>query len=118
MCTAITFATNDHYFGRNLDLDFSYNETVTITPRNYVFPMRKVPDLNSHYTIIGMATVVGDYPLYYDAVNEKGLGMAGLNFPAMPTTSRTRKARTTSLPLNLSHTSWELARARLKPRKP
>ena len=81
MCTAITFATNDHYFGRNLDLDFSYNETVTITPRNYVFPMQKVPDLNSHYAIIGMATVVGDYPLYYDAVNEKGLGMAGLNFP-------------------------------------
>ena len=27
-----------------------------------------------------MAHVAGDYPLYYDAVNEKGLGMAGLNF--------------------------------------
>ena len=27
-----------------------------------------------------MAHVVGDYPLYYDAINEKGLGMAGLNF--------------------------------------
>ena len=24
--------------------------------------------------------MAGDYPLYYDAVNEKGLGMAGLNF--------------------------------------
>ena len=24
--------------------------------------------------------VVGDYPLYYDGINEKGLGMAGLNF--------------------------------------
>ena len=27
-----------------------------------------------------MAHVTGDYPLYYDAINEKGLGMAGLNF--------------------------------------
>lgn len=27
-----------------------------------------------------MAHVAGDYPLYYDAINEKGLGMAGLNF--------------------------------------
>lgn len=27
-----------------------------------------------------MAHAAGGYPLYYDAVNEKGLGMAGLNF--------------------------------------
>ncbi len=27
-----------------------------------------------------MAHVAEDYPLYYDAMNEKGLGMAGLNF--------------------------------------
>ena len=31
--------------------------------------------------MIGMATVVDDYPLYYEATNEKGLSMAGLNFP-------------------------------------
>lgn len=30
--------------------------------------------------MIGTAFVAGDYPLYYEAVNEKGLGMAGLNF--------------------------------------
>ena len=35
---------------------------------------------DSHYAIIGMAHIAGDYPLYYDAMNEKGLGMAGLNF--------------------------------------
>ena len=28
-----------------------------------------------------MATVVNDYPLYYDATNEFGISMAGLNFP-------------------------------------
>lgn len=81
MCTAITYKTKDHYFGRNFDLEYSYNETVTITPRNYVFKFRKVESLAMHYAMIGMAYVVGDYPLYYDATNEKGLSMAGLNFP-------------------------------------
>ncbi len=81
MCTAITYKTNDHYFGRNLDLEYSYKETVTITPRNYEFKFRQVENINNHYAIIGMAYVANDYPLYYDAINEKGLGMAGLNFP-------------------------------------
>lgn len=81
MCTAATYKTKDHYFGRNLDLEFSYNETVTVTPRNYPFHFRKVGDLKSHYAMIGMAYVTDDYPLYYDATNEKGLSMAGLNFP-------------------------------------
>lgn len=81
MCTAVTFVTDDHYFGRNLDLDFSYNETVTITPRDFVFTFRKMANLTHHYGLIGMATVVDNYPLYYEATNEKGLSMAGLNFP-------------------------------------
>lgn len=80
MCTAISFSTKDHYFGRNLDLEYSYQETVTITPRNYPFVFRKTERLNNHYAIIGMAYVVENYPLYYDAINEKGLGMAGLSF--------------------------------------
>ena len=81
MCTAATYNTKDHYFGRNLDLEYSYKETITITPRNYSFEFNKVDDINSHYAIIGMAYVENNYPLYYDAINEKGLGMAGLNFP-------------------------------------
>lgn len=80
MCTAATYKTKDHYFGRNLDLEYSYHETVTVTPRNYPFEFRKAGKTESHYAMIGMAFVQG-YPLYYDAVNEKGLGMAGLNFP-------------------------------------
>ena len=62
-------------------MEFSYNETVTVTPRNYPFQFRKVKALESHYAMIGMAFVVDNYPLYYDATNEKGLSMAGLNFP-------------------------------------
>ena len=81
MCTAISFKTKDHYFGRNLDLEFSYGEEVTITPRNYLFRFRNLKDITAHYAIIGMAKIVDNYPLYYDATNEYGLSIAGLNFP-------------------------------------
>ena len=81
MCTAISYKTKDAYFGRNLDLEYSYMETVTITPRNYEFNFRKLKSIKNHYAMIGMAYVSDNYPLYYDAINEYGLGMAGLNFP-------------------------------------
>ena len=81
MCTAVTYRTKDFYFGRTLDYDFSYGDEVTVTPRNYKFFFREAESVESHYAMIGMAHVIRDYPLYYDAVNEKGLGMAGLNFP-------------------------------------
>lgn len=81
MCTAVSFLTKEHYFGRNLDLEYSYIETIAITPRNYPFHFRKKETLKSHYAMIGIAYVQNGYPLYYDATNEKGLSMAGLNFP-------------------------------------
>lgn len=81
MCTAASLKGKVHCFGRNLDLERSYNESVVMTPRNSCFPMRCTDDLTSHYAMIGMATVVQDIPLYYEATNEKGLSMAGLNFP-------------------------------------
>ena len=81
MCTAISYRTRDHYFGRNLDLEYSFKETVTITPRNYAFDFRRMGRMESHFAMIGMACVSQGYPLYYDATNEKGLSVAGLNFP-------------------------------------
>ena len=80
MCTAATYTTKDFYFGRTLDYEFSYGDEVTITPRNYPFNFIEKGTIHTHYAIIGMAHVIQDYPLYYDAINEKGLGMAGLNF--------------------------------------
>ncbi len=80
MCTAITFKTKNFYFGRTLDNDFSYLEEVTVTPRNFVFRFAKYGELKNHYAMIGTAYIPDGYPLYYDAVNEKGLCMAGLNF--------------------------------------
>ena len=80
MCTAATYQTKDFYFGRTLDYEFSYGDQIVVTPRNYHFHFRHTAYPVSHYAIIGMAHVAGDYPLYYDGINEKGLGMAGLNF--------------------------------------
>lgn len=80
MCTAATYRTADFYFGRTLDYEFSYGDEVTVTPRKYPFHFRKKGEVSTHYAMIGMACVADGYPLYYDAVNEKGLGMAGLNF--------------------------------------
>lgn len=80
MCTAATYKTKDFYFGRTLDYEFSYGEEIAVTQRNYKFKLRHMEPLEQHYAIIGMAHMGGDYPLYYDAANEKGLAMAGLNF--------------------------------------
>ncbi len=70
MCTAIRRGS---LFGRTLDLEYSYSEAVSVTPRIY--------GAMEHFAIIGMATVAQGYPLYYDGMNEKGLCMAALNFP-------------------------------------
>lgn len=81
MCTAITFSKKNFYFGRTLDLEETYGEEVVISPRNYPLPFVQMPDLKCHHAIIGMAHVADGYPLYYDAMNETGVCMAGLNFP-------------------------------------
>ena len=80
MCTSISFLTKDHYFGRTLDMECSYNEKVIITPRNYNLKFRMSKTYDKGYAIIGIGTVADNYPLYYDATNEKGLSVAGLNF--------------------------------------
>ncbi|MGN0650400.1 MAG: choloylglycine hydrolase [Oscillospiraceae bacterium] len=80
MCTAATYKTNDFYFGRTLDYEFSYGDEITVTPRRYPFAFRSAGGTDNHYAIIGMAHVADNFPLYYDAVNERGLCIAGLNF--------------------------------------
>ncbi len=81
MCTSVTYVTKDSYFGRNLDLEYTYDTNIVITPKNFQINFRKADTLKAHHAIIGMAVISGGYPLYFDAVNEAGLAMAGLNFP-------------------------------------
>ncbi len=86
MCTAISYqGAHSHYFGRNLDLEFTYQEQVVITPQNYPFRFRNSFVMERHYALIGMAMVCEGYPLYYEATNDQGLSIAGLNFPGIAT---------------------------------
>lgn len=80
MCTAVTYRRTDFYFGRTLDYEHSWGEEVVTTPRNYPLVFRHGTALEKHYALLGMACVANGYPLYFDAVNECGLAMAGLNF--------------------------------------
>ena len=80
MCTATTYKTKDFYFGRTLDYEFSYGDEIVVMPRNYPLSFRKAEKPKTRYAMIGMAFVAGKDPLFYDGINEKGLGMAGLNF--------------------------------------
>lgn len=80
MCTAISLTTSNHYFGRTLDYEFSYGESVVIVPHAFKFAYRHRDSSSRHFAIIGTAHVEDGYPLFYDAANEAGLCMAGLNF--------------------------------------
>ena len=87
MCTSLTLPTPDgtNLFGRTLDLDDHFGESVTLTPRRYPFTFADCYPHTHHYALLGMATVAdgpaaSGYPLYAEAMNEKGLCMAGLRF--------------------------------------
>ena len=85
MCTALTFKTNDFYFGRTLDLDFSYGEEIIVTPRNYPFRFSDKGLISTHYAFIGTALEAEGYPLYYGYVRqlmEKRL--AQIEHPVLP----------------------------------
>ncbi len=77
MCTAISLP---NFFGRNLDNEFSFEESVAITPRNYILSFRREKPIENHLAFIGTAYLKDGYPLYYDGTNEKGLSVAGLSF--------------------------------------
>ena len=110
MCTAITYQTKDHYFGRNLDLEYCYDERVTVTPRNYPFRFRQMGEMPTHYAMIGMAYVSEGYPLYYEATNERGLSMAGLNFPGNACWAQPKEGRDNVSPFEFI--PWVLAQCK------
>lgn len=78
MCTCISAG---RFFGRTLDVEASYDEKVVLVPRQFPLLFRKAEALETHHAILGMAHVEDGYPLFYDAMNEHGLCMAGLYFP-------------------------------------
>ena len=83
MCTAINDNANYHLFGRTLDLEYSLDEQIVITPRRFVFDFLHEKKSYEHYAIIGAAHISDGVPLYYDGMNEKGLCAAALRLPAI-----------------------------------
>ena len=57
MCTSIAMKTNDFYFGRTMDLEYSFNECVVFTPRNYPVSFRKAGMMKHHYALLGIASI-------------------------------------------------------------
>ena len=80
MCTAISIKMREHYFGRNLDLEYSLNECVVVTPRHFPLKFSRSEDICEHLAFIGTAIVEEGTPLHFDGTNEKGLSIAGLRF--------------------------------------
>lgn len=97
MCTSLTFQTSDFYFGRNLDLEYNFSEKIVITPRQYPFIFKFAGTLSEHYAIIGTAQITDGCPLYAEAVNEKGLCLAALNFPGNAVYAETPESGKTNL---------------------
>lgn len=83
MCTCINIIGRGGFFGRTLDLDYSFNEKVIITPRNYQIDFKCDKSITSHCAIIGIGTIVENFPLYAEASNEHGLSIAYLNFKGL-----------------------------------
>ncbi len=80
MCTAVSINGERPLFGRTLDVDCSYGESVITTPRNFRFEFLHEKSEKSHLAMIGIGCVRDGVPLYFDAMNESGLSAAGLNF--------------------------------------
>lgn len=81
MCTCIQLNNKSNaYFGRNLDLDYELNQSILITPKNFTINFKKENAIEKHFAFIGVGININNFPLYADGINEKGLGIAVLNF--------------------------------------
>ena len=78
MCTAISFHGRDFYLGRTLDTEYDFGEVPVFAGRRFSYFNEE--EKNGRYAIIGMAKVIGGYPLFFDGMNEEGLCMAALNY--------------------------------------
>lgn len=104
MCTAVCFRDGGFYFGRNLDYERSYGESVAVMPRRFQIYMRGGEVISEHYAIVGTAHMSEGFPLFYDAMNECGLCIAALNFvgnayyPRLPKNGETAVAQFELMP--------------------
>ena len=89
MCTAICIHEKCALFGRTLDLEDSLGAGVVVTPRGFDFG----EGIISKNAIIGMGIVNEGKALYFDAMNERGLWVAALNFPTRAIYRKAEKSK-------------------------
>lgn len=80
MCTAMAYRNCGLYFLRNFDYERSFSESIATVSRNFPLHFRHQAAISEHYALLGVARIENNYPLFFDAMNEHGLCMAGLNF--------------------------------------
>lgn len=83
MCTGMRFndADGNMFFGRNLDWTFDYGERVLVVPRGFKPASPFGATTQCAHALIGMGLVEQGQPMLFDAGNDAGLAVAGLNFP-------------------------------------
>lgn len=81
MCTAIFENKHGVFFGRTLDLECSFGEKVARLSAGEIYPYIHMGKIECRYSLLGMSIAAEKQLLFYDAVNEKGLSAAALNFP-------------------------------------
>ena len=83
MCTALSICSKEgnYFFGRNMDLAYTFNQSVIIMPRGLEFKDIVTGNMiTNNRAIIGIGTVIDNHPTIADGMNENGLAAAGLNF--------------------------------------
>ncbi|BDU91334.1 choloylglycine hydrolase [Clostridium perfringens] len=111
MCTGLALETKDglHLFGRNMDIEYSFNQSIIFIPRNFKCVNKSnKKELITKYAVLGMGTIFDDYPTFADGMNEKGLGCAGLNFPVYVSYSKEDIEGKTNIPV-YNFLLWVLA---------
>ena len=82
MCTSLKLKYKDSYvFGRNLDLEYHFNEGVIALNKDYSMRYKFLNSENTNKKIMGIGSLIDNYPLFAEAMNEDGLCIAGLNYP-------------------------------------
>lgn len=83
MCTGMRFndTEGNMFFGRNLDWTFDYGERVLVVPRGFKPASPFGATAECSHALIGMGLVEQGQPMLFDAGNDAGLAVAGLNFP-------------------------------------
>ncbi|MDJ8948460.1 choloylglycine hydrolase [Clostridium perfringens] len=111
MCTGLALETKDglHLFGRNMDIEYSFNQSIIFIPRNFKCVNKSnKKELTTKYAVLGMGTIFDDYPTFADGMNEKGLGCAGLNLPVYVSYSKEDIEGKTNIPV-YNFLLWVLA---------